>query len=46
MEESRVQEDRVVETTLPLLWNQLDAIKLQHNKTTFKIALRGKLLSE
>jgi hypothetical protein len=31
--------------TLPLLWNQLDAIKLQHNRTTFKIALREKLLS-
>jgi hypothetical protein len=32
--------------TLPLLWNQLDVIQLQHNKTIFKIALRVKLLSE
>jgi hypothetical protein len=25
---------------LPTLWNQLDATKFHHNKTTFKISLR------
>jgi hypothetical protein len=32
--------------SLPLLWNQLDHTKLQQNKTTFKIALREKIMSE
>jgi hypothetical protein len=32
--------------SLPLLWNQLDHTKLQQNKTTFKIALREKMMSE
>jgi hypothetical protein len=32
--------------SLPTLWNQLDATKFHHNKTTFKISLREKLLGE
>ncbi len=32
--------------SLPLAWNILDDIKLQHNKTTFRWGLREKLFSE
>ena len=32
--------------TLPLEWNNLDEIKLQHNCTTFQICLKNNLLNE
>jgi hypothetical protein len=32
--------------SLPALWNQLDATKLQHNRTIFKNSLRDKLFTE
>jgi hypothetical protein len=32
--------------SLPVLWNDLDELKLQMNKKTFKISLREKMLNE
>lgn len=32
--------------SLPKLWNDLDDLKLQHRKTTFRISLKEKLLNE
>jgi hypothetical protein len=32
--------------SLPKLWNDLDDLKLQHPKTTFRISLKEKLLNE